>query len=292
MWATALTIWRTAPPSSVAAGNLSLQTPLIPVSIRPADLHPDEWVEEKVVTGKQRLQEARDEISTAVVNNPLRSVAIGFGIGYLARSLPLVRGAVGVVRMVVPLVPFALLAVGAARAWEILRPDRDFNPALPFRGARPPGPVPLDDIDVCINSCNKLLRGELSAIDTYAQAIVKFERDADRSTLRHLLAVHEDNASRLRQHIMEMGGEPSFDSGVWGDFAKAAEGTALALGESPALAVLQAGEEHGVREYEQALERPGVMEDVKGVIRQHNLPRAHENVNTLLRMKAKEVSVL
>lgn len=262
------------------------------MSIRPADIHPDEWVEDKVVTGKQRLLEARNEIENAVVEHPLRSVGIGFGIGYLARSLPIGRVLVGVVRLAAPVVPYALLAVGAARAYEILRSDRKPDRALPFRGGRPTGPVALDPVDVCINSCNKLLRGELSAIDTYTQAIAKFGVGADRDTLRHLLAVHEDSASRLRQHIMEMGGQPSFDSGIWGDFAKAVEGTALALGESPALAALQAGEEHGVREYEAALEDPQVMEDIKSAIRQHNLPRAHENINTLLRLKAKEVSVL
>ena len=47
-----------------------------------------------------------------------------------------------------------------------------------------------------------------------------------------------------------------------------------------------------MREYEGALDDPAMMEDIKGTIRQHNLPRAHENVNTLLRLKAKEASVL
>jgi hypothetical protein len=261
------------------------------VSIRPADIHPDEWVEDKVVTGKQRLLEARDEIESAVMEHPLRSVGIGFGIGYLARSLPIGRVVIGALRLAVPIVPYVLLAVGAARAYEILRPGH----ALPFRGAdqaKPARPAAIDPVEACIDICNKLLRGELSAIDTYTQAIAKFGNTGDRNTLRHLLAVHEDSASRLRQHIMEMGGQPSFDSGVWGDFAKAVEGTALELGASPALAALQAGEEYGVREYEAALDDPEVMEDIKSAIRQHNLPRAHENINTLLRLKAKEVSVL
>ena len=259
-------------------------------SPRPADLHPDVWVEDKVTTGKQRLLEARTEIETAVVKHPLRSVAIGFGIGYIARSLPLGRAAGGVLRLVLPFVPHALLAIGAARAWEIVRTDRDRVPSPPLR--RGPGPIPADDTEISITSCNELLRDELSAIETYTQAIERFGSDLDRSTLRHLLAVHEDSASRLRQHIAEMGGQPSLHSGVWGGFAKAVEGTAVTLGESLALTVLQAGEEHGLRAYEEALERPGVTEDVKGVIRQHMLPRAHESVNTLLRLKAKEVSVL
>lgn len=281
--------WQAVHRSSGAAGKTPNNND-IPVSIRPADIHADEWVEEKVVTGKQRLQEARDEIENAVVKHPLRAVAIGFGIGYVSRSLPLVRGAVGAVRLVLPLVPYALLAVGAARAWEILRSERDG--ALPLAGSRSSGSGPVNEADLCIAACNKLLRGELSAIETYSQAIARFGTGGDRGALRHLLAVHEDSASRLRQHIAEMGGQPSFEAGAWADFAKEPEDTALELGKSPALAALQAGEEHGVRRYEAALDDPAVMEDIKSTIRQHNLPRAHENVNTLLRLKAPEASVL
>ncbi|WP_367874257.1 DUF2383 domain-containing protein [Luteolibacter sp. Populi] len=247
---------------------------------RAKDLHPDQWVEQKVTTGKQRLLEARDEIETAVVQNPLRSLAVGFGVGYLARSLPLGRVVGGAVRLVLPFVPHALLAIGAARAWEIARSERGPRPQ---RLASPQ--------EACIASCNKLLRGELSAIETYTQAISSFGTDREAGTLRHILAVHEENASRLRQHVAEMGGEPSFTSGIWGGFMKALEGGALALGESPALAVLQAGEEYGVHGYDEALKNPGVMEEIKNVIRQHMLPRSEENVNTLLRLKKEKAAV-
>ncbi len=247
---------------------------------RSNNLHPDQWVEQKLNTGKQRMLEARDEIEAAVVKNPLRSLAIGFGVGYLSRSLPLGRMVGGTLRMVLPFVPHALLAIGAARAWEIARKEQSAKPR-PF----------MSQQEMCITACNKLLRGELSAIETYTQALTAFGTDRAASQLRHILAVHEDNASRLRQHIAEMGGEASLNSGLWGGFAKALEAGALALGESPALAVLQAGEDHGVREYEDALLNPGMMEDIKNAIRQHMLPRSHENMNTLLRLKKEKAAL-
>lgn len=231
-------------------------------------------------TGKQRFLEARNEIESAVAKNPLRSLAIGFGVGYLSRSLPLGRVISGSLRLVLPFVPHALLAIGAARAWELARKEQATRPR-PFMSAQ----------EVCIAACNKLLRGELSAIETYTQAVSAFATDRDAGQLRHILAVHEDNASRLRQHIAEMGGEPSLSSGLWGGFAKALEAGALAFGSSPGLAVLQAGEEHGVREYEEALLTPGVMEEIKNVIRQHMLPRSQENVNTLLRLKKEKAAL-
>ena len=233
-------------------------------------------------TGKQRVLEARDEIEAAVHKHPLRSLAIGFGVGYLSRSLPLGRLLGGTVRVALPFVPHALLAIGAVRAWEIVRKNQD-------QGASP-RPF-MSPQEMCIAVCNKLLRGELAAIETYTQAVSAFGTDRDAGQLRHILAVHEDNASRLRQHIAEMGGEASLSSGLWGGFAKALEAGALAFGQSPALAVLQQGEEHGVREYEEALLNPGMMEEMKNVVRTHMLPRSHENVNTLLRLKREKAAL-
>jgi len=251
---------------------------------RPSNIHPDEWVEDKLSTGKQRASEFRDELESMIEQHPLRSVAIGAAAGYLARSLPVARVLGASVRLTLPLVPYALLAIGAARAWEFFQTDADrVRPNL----LRKRSSIPMSPTERCIESCNKLLRGELSAIETYGQAVRKFNNEVEEKALEHLLATHEDSASRLRQHIAEMGGTASFDSGLWGDFATAVEGAAVALGESPALTVLKAGEEHGIREYDEALCDPNVMEEMKSVIRQHLLPRAHENVNVLLRLKHK-----
>lgn len=51
-----------------------------------------------------------------------------------------------------------------------------------------------------------------------------------------------------------MGRTAAGGSGARGTFAKAVEGGAKMLGESPALATLIAGKEHGLSEYKDALE--------------------------------------
>jgi hypothetical protein len=96
---------------------------------------------------------------------------------------------------------------------------------------------------------DSLLRGELSAVETYRQAYEKFPLPA----LKDLLASHGDSAVRIRQHIERNGGEGSKSSGPWGAFAKLVEGTAKALGEAAAFKALKEGEEHGLKEYEEAL---------------------------------------
>ena len=139
----------------------------------------------------------------------------------------------------------------------------------------------------CIDVCNSLLRGELSAIETYNQALEKFDSDLERSALVSIQNDHQHSASRLREHLVDMGAEPATDSGVWGTFAKAVEGTAKLLGESPALTALQQGEEHGIDEYEEALRNTGVMDEIKTVIRQQLLPPLSEHVAALDRLRAR-----
>ncbi len=139
----------------------------------------------------------------------------------------------------------------------------------------------------CIDVCNSLLRGELSAIETYNQALEKFDTEIEQTSLRTLRNDHENSASLLRGHIIDIGAEPSAESGAWGSFAQAVEGTAKLLGESPALAALKQGEEHGIDEYEEALRNPDVMEEIKAVIRQQLLPPLSEHVAALDRLRAR-----
>jgi uncharacterized protein (TIGR02284 family) len=137
----------------------------------------------------------------------------------------------------------------------------------------------------CIDACNKLLRGELSAVETYAQAEEKFAAQPQFQTLEQIRSFHSKNADILRHHIEQMGGSPSRDSSVWGDFAKSVEGTARMFGRNAALQALKMGEEHGVNEYEDALADPEMMAEIKETVRRI-LPRLHENVATLDRLQS------
>lgn len=133
----------------------------------------------------------------------------------------------------------------------------------------------------CIDVCNRLLRGELSAAETYRQTIGKFEADPAAATLRQILSEHEYAAELLRNNVIEMGGEPSTDSGAWGAFANSIQGVAKVFGESSALKGLQQGEEHGLDDYEDALEDDDVMPGCKELIRSELLPRTRRHIDTL-----------
>lgn len=107
-----------------------------------------------------------------------------------------------------------------------------------------------------VGQLNSLLRGEISAKETYVQAIEKLgvEGRAEVEILRGIAREHADAVDRLRDAVESAGGTPADSSGVWGAFARSVEGSAKALGDAAAIKALKEGEEHGLKDYESALE--------------------------------------
>ena len=133
----------------------------------------------------------------------------------------------------------------------------------------------------CIKACNSLLRGELSAIETYAKAIEKYPATPVTAELTRIQAEHREAATKLASNVREMGGVPDTDSGAWGVFAKAVQGAANLFGTESAIESLQKGEEHGRRDYMDALEDDDVMTDCKAMIRSELLPKVENHIRVL-----------
>jgi uncharacterized protein (TIGR02284 family) len=102
-----------------------------------------------------------------------------------------------------------------------------------------------DTVDVL----NSFLRGEISAVETYRQAIEKLRDKPEASTLNECLRSHEQRVSLLQGEIRNRGGDPAQGSGAWGSFAKLLEGGAKLFGEKAAIAALEEGEDHGRDDY-------------------------------------------
>jgi len=134
-----------------------------------------------------------------------------------------------------------------------------------------------------VNVLNSFLRGEISAVETYRQALDKIEAAPLRSQLQDCLQSHTRRVDALRQQIKTLGGEPSEGSGVWGTFAKAVEGGAKVLGEKVAISALEEGEDHGRKEYRQELEKldPASRAFVQGSI----LPEQERTHSALSQLK-------
>jgi len=105
------------------------------------------------------------------------------------------------------------------------------------------------DADAVTGILNKFLRGELSAVETYRQALERLGTSTCATDLMENNRSHEQRVEMLRNQIVRLGGIPSDDSGPWGSFAKLVEGGAKLFGEKAAIAALEEGEDHGLKLY-------------------------------------------
>jgi uncharacterized protein (TIGR02284 family) len=130
----------------------------------------------------------------------------------------------------------------------------------------------------------ELVRGEISAVETYEQALSKVDGEAGHTELGHLHDDHRYAADQLSEHLRRHGGEAPDGSGAWGAWAKVVEGTAKIFGETAALKALKEGEEHGIKQYEDALDDGDLPPDCRELIESDLLPKLKAHVPVLDRL--------
>lgn len=234
----------------------------------PTTTHADEWLDQKLTTARRRFHHNRQLVSDTIAKHPMAAVAAGIGLGLIARRLPLARLTGAAVRLSLGSLPHALLVVGAARTLQLLR-----TPAVPRV---------LDDdrsdwlpAGECIALSNRLLTGELAAQALCTRALDHLSGDQPRADLQHVVAVHEDNANRLRDLVKTMGGVPA-------GAAPVGPADSYALTDAP-WSRLQELEQLNLRQLEEAIGNPGLVTELKQLLVHHLLPRTKENMGTLLR---------
>lgn len=138
-----------------------------------------------------------------------------------------------------------------------------------------------------ITDLNSLLRGEISAAETYKKAIDKIGHDHGQQsqvqTLKEIQREHGLAAQRIRERITALGGEADNDSGAWGTWANTVQGTANLLGDAAALKALKEGEEHGLKSYERKLEQ-GSLDPQSEAIARQMIPAQQRHIQTLDRL--------
>ena len=112
-----------------------------------------------------------------------------------------------------------------------------------------------DETGKSVDTLNGFLRGEISAVETYRQAIEKLGGSPTRRQLEDCRQSHEQRVAKLRDQVARLGGEPARESGPWGAFARLFEGGAKVFGERAALAALEEGEDHGLKLYRDDLDK-------------------------------------
>lgn len=135
-----------------------------------------------------------------------------------------------------------------------------------------------------IDQLNSFLRGEMAAVETYQMALDKLEKTSTaRDELLANLKSHQDRVMALQDAIVAAGGTPAKSSGPWGTFAKAVEGTAKTLGDKAAVSALEEGEDHGLKDYRNDLNKldPTCRDIVARMIPQQQL--THDRLSALKR---------
>jgi len=134
-----------------------------------------------------------------------------------------------------------------------------------------------------VKTLNDLLKDELSAIETYGQALEKLARDVvARPELEECRKSHIERAQRLRDTVHGLGGHPARSSGLWGAVAKLVQGGAKVLGADATIAALEEGEDYGVRRYQDSLEKMDPA--ISRMVRDDLLPgqlRTHDRISAL-----------
>jgi len=132
-----------------------------------------------------------------------------------------------------------------------------------------------------IATCNSLLRGEISAVEVYEQAIEKFEEEPEIPSLRAIRTEHDNSAKQLEEFVLSLRGLPEVGSGAWGVTTHAIQATANFFGENSALRSLMQGEDIGRGAYLAALDDDNMLPEGKLLIRDRLLPRVNEHLSKL-----------
>jgi demethoxyubiquinone hydroxylase (CLK1/Coq7/Cat5 family) len=135
-----------------------------------------------------------------------------------------------------------------------------------------------------VETLNSFLRGEISAVETYRQAIGRISDEGLRAQLETCQQDHEQRVAAIQERIEKLGGTPAKGSGPWGAFATLVEGGAALLGEKAAVQALEEGEDHGLADYERDVEQ--VHGEARRFVRMELLPaqrRTHKRLSHLKR---------
>jgi rubrerythrin len=131
------------------------------------------------------------------------------------------------------------------------------------------------------NSLTTLVKGELAAVETYKQALEKVDDSLAGAELRRIEGEHEEAVKVLRERLEALNLDVPQDSGLWGDWSKAVEGTAKVFGSKAAIKALKEGEKHGVHDYEDALRDVKLDAELRDIIRSRLLPSTKAHIPAL-----------
>ena len=128
---------------------------------------------------------------------------------------------------------------------------------------------------------NEILRGEISAQESYKQVMDKIESDPESIRLKSFLEDHTEAVKFWKAQARGEYMQPQTDSGAWGTAVQAFVGTSKLLGNTNALRALKVGEEIGLNNYKKMLNDDELLPSHKETIRSKFIPKQEMHINSL-----------
>ncbi len=121
---------------------------------------------------------------------------------------------------------------------------------------------------------DELIRGEISAVESFDTVIYRIKDATELKELTQIRQDHQRAVETLRQFEVVDSSVPrnTDSSGPWGTFTTAFAGGASFFGDKAAINALKIGEQHGLKEYQDALNNSAFESKVKEVIRTELIP--------------------
>ena len=141
----------------------------------------------------------------------------------------------------------------------------------------------MTNTEQSIEQLNSFLRGEISAVETYQQAMDTVKTPASRTQLQQCEQSHKQRVQSLKERIIAKGGTPSEGGGAWAAFAKTITGGATLIGEKAAIQALEAGEDHGLADYRKDIDK--LDPDLRQFVSSQLLPEQEQTHRTLSTLK-------
>ena len=138
-----------------------------------------------------------------------------------------------------------------------------------------------------VKKIDQLLKDELSAMETYQQALEKFQVSGGQFMANSLMPIYGDHkaaVSSLEEQMVKAGGTPFKSTGAWGSWAKILVEGASLLGKQSAIKVLLEGEKSGESGYESALKDSELPSELRSLIETKLLPAQQSHIRSLDRI--------
>jgi hypothetical protein len=131
---------------------------------------------------------------------------------------------------------------------------------------------------------NVLLRSEMAAVETYTQALGRFDDPVLIGELQKIRDEHSRAVRQLRDHVIRSGGHPVESQTLWAAFASTEDAASSGMCPTTALAALRQGEEQNISEFEAALGSAEIDGECQLLLRTNLLPAGHNHVEQLNRL--------